>query len=169
MDYFLHFYPPNSAKNLNFEKLKKACGDIIILHMCTINDHHMIYGPWDIECDRQNFLSVRTIFCSFTPLTTQKIKIKKKEYEKTAWRYYHFTQVSHKWQSHDLWLLRYWGRSREFFVILDHYLHFYPPNNPKNQNFEKILKCLEISSFYICVPKVWSNNVPFLRYGAWQM
>ena len=30
----------------------------------------------------------------------------------------------------------------EFFVILDHFLPFYPPppNNPKNQNFEKMKK-----------------------------
>ena len=27
-----------------------------------------------------------------------------------------------------------------FFVILDHFLLFYPPNNPKNQNFEKMKK-----------------------------
>ena len=25
-----------------------------------------------------------------------------------------------------------------FFVILDRFLPFYPPNNPKNQNFEKL-------------------------------
>ena len=27
-----------------------------------------------------------------------------------------------------------------FFVILGHFLPFDPPNNPKNQNFEKIKK-----------------------------
>ena len=27
-----------------------------------------------------------------------------------------------------------------FFVILDRFLAFYAPNNPKNQNFEKIKK-----------------------------
>ena len=27
---------------------------------------------------------------------------------------------------------------REFFVILDHFLPFYPPNNPNNQNVEKM-------------------------------
>ena len=31
---------------------------------------------------------------------------------------------------------------------------FTPPNSPKNQNFEKMKKNLEISSFYICVPKI---------------
>ena len=40
-------------------------GDIIILHMCTINDNNMRYGSWDIKCNRQNFLSFWTIFCPF--------------------------------------------------------------------------------------------------------
>ena len=31
-------------KNQNLKKMKKATGDIIILHMCTINDNHMVYG-----------------------------------------------------------------------------------------------------------------------------
>ena len=43
----------------------------------TINDNHIIYGSWDIKCDRQIFLSLWAIFCPFTPLT-QKIKILKK-------------------------------------------------------------------------------------------
>ena len=69
---------PKNLKNQNFERMKKTPGDIIILHMCTINDNHMMYGPLDMECDEQNFLSFKTIICTFTPLTTQKIKILKK-------------------------------------------------------------------------------------------
>ena len=34
---------PKNLKNQNFEKMKKAPGDIIILHKCTKNDNHMIY------------------------------------------------------------------------------------------------------------------------------
>ena len=45
---FLPFYPCNNPKNQNFEKLKKTPGDIIILHMCAINDNHMMYGSWEI-------------------------------------------------------------------------------------------------------------------------
>ena len=44
LDSFLPFYPSNNLKNQNFEKMKKTPRDIIILHMCTINDNHMIYG-----------------------------------------------------------------------------------------------------------------------------
>ena len=53
-----------------------------------------------------------------------------------------------------IWLLRYRAQQTEFFVILEHFLHFKPPKNPKNQNFEKLKKTLEISSFYKSVPKI---------------
>ena len=60
------------------KKWKKMQEGIIILHMFTINENHMMYVSWDIECDIHNFFSLLTIFCPFTPLTTQKIKILKK-------------------------------------------------------------------------------------------
>ena len=63
---FLPLPPPNNLKNLNFEKLKKAPGDII-LHLCTINNNHMMYGSWDMKCDGQNFLSFGTVSCHFNP------------------------------------------------------------------------------------------------------
>ena len=82
LDCFLPFYPLTTAKKKNFEKLKKASRDIIILHMCTLNNIHMMYGSWDMERDGQNFLSFWTIFCPFTPLTIQKIKFWKNEGKK---------------------------------------------------------------------------------------
>ena len=78
LDHFLPFYPPNNPENQNFEKMKKVPGDIIISQKCTINDNHMMYDSWDMKCERQNFLSFLAIFCPFTPLTTQKLKIFKK-------------------------------------------------------------------------------------------
>ena len=36
--------PPNNPENQNFEKTKKATGDIIILHKSTINDNDMMLG-----------------------------------------------------------------------------------------------------------------------------
>ena len=74
--------------------MKKIAGDIIVLHMCTKNHNHndvwlLRYGV------RQNFLSLWTIFCPFTPLWTQKIKNFEK-LKKTPWRYHHFTKVYQK-------------------------------------------------------------------------
>ena len=45
-------------KNQYFEKTKNRPGDIIILHMCTINVN-MMYGSWDMKYDR--------IFCHLGP------------------------------------------------------------------------------------------------------
>ena len=50
----------------------------IILHIYTIDDDHIMYGSWDMEHNRQNFLSLWSIFSSYTQLTTRKIKILKK-------------------------------------------------------------------------------------------
>ena len=44
---------------------------------------------------------------------------------------------------------------RFFFVILDHFLH---PNNPKNQNFEKMKNYTSVPKIMIIcytVPKIW--------------
>ena len=41
---FLPFHLPDNPENQTFEKLKKTPCDITILHMCTINDNHMMYG-----------------------------------------------------------------------------------------------------------------------------
>ena len=77
MGHFLHFYPPNSPKNKNLKKIKKQPGDII-LHMCAKNYDQMMYSSWDMVRDRCNYFSFWTIFCPFTPLTAQKIKILRK-------------------------------------------------------------------------------------------
>ena len=37
-------------------------------------------------------------------------------------------------------VLRYEVQQTEFFVILDYFLPIYLPNNPENQNFEKMKK-----------------------------
>ena len=118
----------------------------------------MVYGSWNIRCDRH--------FChfgTFLALTIWKIKILKNE--KNAWRYYHFTQVCHKWQSYDVWFLRYRAWRREFFVILDHFLHFYHPSNPKNQTFEKMKKTSgDIIILHMCI-----TNDNHVMYGSWDM
>ena len=75
---FLPFYPPNKPNYQNFEKILKTPGDIIILHMSTINYNHIMYGSWDIERDRQSFFFILDNFLPSYPLKTWKIKILKK-------------------------------------------------------------------------------------------
>ena len=43
LGHFLALYPSNNPENQNFEKMKKAPGDVIILHTCTKNHDHMTY------------------------------------------------------------------------------------------------------------------------------
>ena len=45
-------------------------------------------------------------------------------------------------------------RDGQIFYQFGPFFALLPPNNPKNQNFEKMKKSLEISSFYTSVPKI---------------
>ena len=93
-------------------------------------------------------------------------------FEKTKanlWRYYYFTNVYYKWQSYDVWFLRHGVQQAELFVILDCFLPFHPPNNPKNQNFEKMKKTARRYYHFIHVYHKWkSYDVWFLCYGVWR-
>ena len=152
MDHFLPFYPLNNLKNQNFDKMKKTPGDTIILHKCTINDKHMIYGSWDMKHDRQNFFSFWTSFCTFTPLTTWKIKILKK-WKKTPGD----TIISHKFTINDNHIYGYWDMKRDW----QNFLSFWtlsciitPLTTRKSKFWKSEKKQLETSSFYTSAPKI---------------
>ena len=54
----LPFTPsPNTSENQNFEKMKKASVDVIILNLCNKKHNQMMYAYSDMECDRHNVLS----------------------------------------------------------------------------------------------------------------
>ena len=74
---FCSFSPLYDPKNQNLETMKNIFGEIILSHMCTKNERHMIYCSWNIRRNRRPFLAFWAIFCSFTPLTVWKIKILK--------------------------------------------------------------------------------------------
>ena len=46
--------------------------------------------------------------------------------KKTFWRYHHFTHVYQKSESYDVCFLRYVVQQTSVFVILGHFLPFYP-------------------------------------------
>ena len=48
--------PTNNPENLNFEKMKKESGDVIILNLCNKKHNQMMYAHSDIDCNRYNFL-----------------------------------------------------------------------------------------------------------------
>ena len=59
--------PPKNPPNQDFKKMKKASGDVTILHICTKNHNHMRYGSWDTEWDRHNFCHSGPFFSCLTP------------------------------------------------------------------------------------------------------
>ena len=53
-------FSPLTTRKIKILKLKKTPGDII-LHFCTINDNHMMYGSWDMEYNRQTHLPPKNL------------------------------------------------------------------------------------------------------------
>ena len=135
LDYFLPFYPLKTQGKFFLKKKKTTTtpGDII-LHMCTINENHMMHGSWDIKAQGIEFLAIWGHFLPFDPLTTPKIKFLKKW--KTLLEISSFyTSVHHKWQSYDVWFLKYEACRQNLSFSL--FLPFYCSNSPKNQNKKK--------------------------------
>ena len=118
----------------------------ILLHMSAINDNHMMYGSWGIECNWRMFLSSWIISCPFTPLNSPKNQNFEK-YKKKTWRHYHFTHVYHKWQSYDVWFLRYEVQQTEVLSFWTIFCHFTPLKTWRIKILKKRKNHLEIS-FY---------------------
>ena len=120
----------------------------------------MVPNTWSAT---EFFVTVDCFLPFYPPMDTENQNFEK--ILKNTWRYYHFTNVYHKWQSYDVWFLRYGVQQTEFFVILDHFLPFYPPNNPKNQNFEKMKKTPgDIIILHMC-----TINDNHMMYGSWDI
>ena len=84
---------------------------------------------------------------------------------KSTSRYYHFTHLYHKWQSYDVWFMRYGSWQTEFFVILDRFLPFYAPMDPENQNLKKMKKTpKDIILLQMC-----TINDSQMMYGSWDI
>ena len=122
------------------EKLYKTPGNIILLHMCKLNEDQKMYGSRDIMAWRTKFFVVLGHFLPFDLPNKLKNWNFEKQWKKNNWRYYHFKLVYHKWWSYDVWILRYGAQQTEFFIVLGYFLPFYPSNSWENQNFEKMKK-----------------------------
>ena len=70
----LHYWPQKSkfGKNVKKKNKKKNPGHIILLHTCTINQDHVMYGSWDMKFNRQKFLVILGTFLPFYPRNTLK-------------------------------------------------------------------------------------------------
>ena len=117
----------------------------------------MMYDSWDMNPNRQNFLSFWAIFFPFTPLTTQKIKMLKNRKKGPG-----DIIISHKCtKNHDNMLHCSWDVEHDRFNYFSFWAIFCPftyLTALKIKIKKKMKKSLEIS-FYKCVPKImirWS-------------
>ena len=136
-------------------------------NMYSINENHMMYCFWDMERGKENFCFFWAIFCPFTPLTTQKIRILKKWKRRSG-----DIIILHKCTTNDnpmiygSWDMK---RDRHNFLSFCHFLHVYPTNYPQNQKLWKHEnKRPKILSFHTGYHKWKSYDIWFLRYGTRQ-
>ena len=57
-----------------------------------------------------------------------------------------------------------WSATDRIFLILDHFLPFYPTNDPENQNFNKMKKTPED-----IILQKWTINYNHMMYSSWDM
>ena len=155
-------------ENQNFEKMKKTPGAAIILHMCNIDDIHMMYGSWDMEHDRQNFLLFWAIFCPFTPLKLRKVKILRQ------WKKLQKIILQKCTTNHDHMPYCSWDMACDGCNFYFHFALFFallptltppPPINPKSQKILKIKKTpVDITILHMC-----TKNYEHMMYGSWEM
>ena len=133
--------------------------------MCTIHDNQIMYDFWDIECDRQIFFSFWTIFCLFDLLTTQNIKILKK-IKKTPGNIIilQMCTLNDNHMMYGFWDME--GCDRQnFFSFWAVFFPFYPSNNSKYQNFEKMKKHSgDITILHMCTLDMRSDGQNFLSF-----
>ena len=109
---------------------------------------------------RRNFLSFWTIFCLFNPLppkTKQPTKPKlKKKYEKNIYRCHHFKLVLQKNTIIWFMLTQIWSSCIDIIFLSFQviFCFFVPLLTPKIKIWKKCKKCLNILSFYTCVPLI---------------
>ena len=156
---FCPFTPPSPPTNL-----KKGLEISFYTWVpCTKNDNHRMYGSWDMKHDRHNFLSFWTIFCPFTPLKAQKIKILKKwkKYLQILSFYTSVPKIIIIWYiPPQIWCMT------DVIVIFQFGLLFaqktkiskkWKKNNSRYHHFTHVYQ------------KLWLYDLQFVRYGVRQM
>ena len=125
----------------------------------------MMYGSWDMEHEKQFFWSFWTIFCLFTPLTTQisKFWTSPKKTPRDIIILYICT-ITDNHTMYGSWNMEH--GEQNFLSFWTNFCPFTPPHpkNPKIKILKKLKKTLEISSFYTNVLKII-----IICYTVWQI
>ena len=127
--------------------MKKMPGDIILLYIHVYhNQDHMIYGSWNIRCNRQKFLLFLDIFLPFqTPdiLKNQNFTIEKKRLDILSF-YSCVPKMTITW-----WMVPEISSTTD--RIFCHFEPFYALLPKKSKFWKKRKKKLEILLFYTSV------------------
>ena len=139
----------NNPKNLNFEKMKKKTpGDVIILNLYNKKHDHVMYAYSDCHCHFRPFFTL-------AELLTPKIKIWKKCKKNPGYIILlHICIINQDNMMYGSWDMKY--NRHNFFVILGHFLPFYPPNSLKNENIKNENKAWRYHHFKQRYQKFWS-------------
>ena len=156
-------WPSSNPKNQNFEKIKK-CMKILLFYTCVPQMTIMIDVWFLIYQARQTEVFViLDYFLPFYSLTMQKIKSLRK-WEKLL-EILSFTQVYRKWQSYDIWFLRYQLQQTDFFCHLWPFFSFYALNSPKDENIKK----MKNTPGDIIISHKCTKNHDHMLYCPWDM
>ena len=159
----------------------KTPGYITLLHMCTINQDHMMYGSWDIKCNRHIFfchlgpffallicytvlekwhmMDVMLFFILGNCLPFKPPNNPKNEHFKKMRKITGDIIISHKCTiNYDHRLYCSWDMVHDtcnfYFSFWAFFCPFTPLTAQKIKISQKLKKSLEISSFYMCVTKI---------------
>ena len=124
----------------------------------------MIYSSWELVWQTKigNYGSVFALL-TLTPHPAKNPKNQNFEIMKNFARdiTLHMCNKNHNHMRYGFWDI---VRQTDFFVRLGHFLPFYPPNNPVNQNFEKIKNACDTHILYMC-----SKTSDHMVFASWDM
>ena len=142
--------------------------------MCAINQDHMMYGSWDMKCNRKNFFVILGDFFPFyspNSLKNENINYNNKKKEKKAAGDIIILHKCNKNRDHLLYCS--WDMAHDgcnFYFHFGLYFSLLLPWQPKNENFKKMRKNSwryhHLTQVY---QKSWSHAFLFMRYDTWHM
>ena len=129
----------------------------MILHKCTLNDNHMMYGSWDMKPNRQNIFVILDIL-PFYPTKNPKNQNfeKMKKTPGDIWSFYRGVPeiMIICYKVPEIW------REVIFIFHFGLFFPFYPPNSPKNHNFKKV-------KIFFIILHMCTKNYDQMIYSSW--
>ena len=135
---------------------------------------HWLHCSWDMVHEGCNYFSFWTIVCPFMPLTAQKIKIKKKTKQRKKHLEISSIIILHMCtKNYDQTMYCYWDMMHDrcncYFSFWAIFCPFTPQQPKKPKFWKNVKKSWRFHHFTYVYQQLWSDDVQFLRYGAWWM